>query len=164
LSSRRSSTVGFERRFNPALVKKPQEQWVRDLMADMPLAPPYFRQMKKINREGPAILGRDLPGQRPWSAKDVRDHKDVLILDVRSKEAFAAAHVPNSISIPLGPNLPNWAGWVLPYDRPLLIVADNAAQMPEIATHLIRVGFDQIAGFLSGGINAWQEAGYPVGT
>jgi hydroxyacylglutathione hydrolase len=46
INSRRSSTVGFERRFNPALVKKPEEQWVGDLMADMPLAPPYFRRMK----------------------------------------------------------------------------------------------------------------------
>src|SRR5690606_9059127 len=52
ISSRRSSTVGFERRYNSALKEKPEQQWVDDLMSDMPLAPPYFRRMKKVNSEG----------------------------------------------------------------------------------------------------------------
>ena len=50
-----------------------------------------------------------------------------LIVDVRPKEAFAAAHIPGSINIPFGHNLPTWAGWVLPYDRPTLIVLDDPA-------------------------------------
>ena len=124
ISSRRSSTVGYERRFNPALVHKPEEEWVLDLLRDMPLAPPYFQRMKKVNSAGPAILGPELPGQKRWSAKQVYDRvcDRCLIIDVRSKEAFAAAHIPRAINIPFGPNLPTWAGWVLPYDRPTLIV------------------------------------------
>jgi hypothetical protein len=105
ISSRRSSTVGYERRFNPALAGKPEQHWVSDLMAGMPLAPPYFRRMKRVNREGPAVLGPELPGQRRWSAKQVYEQTcdRCLILDVRSKEAFAA-HVPSGGSpSPRGP-------------------------------------------------------------
>jgi hydroxyacylglutathione hydrolase len=166
INSRRSSTVGFERRFNPALVKKPEEQWVRDLMADMPLAPPYFRRMKQVNRQGPAILGPELPGQRRFSAREVHERTcdRCLILDVRSKEAFAAAHIPGAINIPFGPQLPTWAGWVLPYDLPILIVLEQPGQMPEVTTHLLRVGFDDVQGHLQGGMDAWQTSGYPLAT
>lgn len=166
ISSRRSSTVGFERRFNPALQEKPEREWVRDLMADMPLAPPYFRRMKQVNRDGPQIIGPQLPGQKRWSANEVHNRvcEECLILDVRSKESFAAAHIPHSINIPFSPNLPTWAGWVLPYDRPTLIVTDNPAHMPEITTHLLRVGFDDVQGSLQGGIDAWETGGYPLAT
>ncbi|MDZ4804523.1 MAG: MBL fold metallo-hydrolase, partial [Candidatus Eisenbacteria bacterium] len=161
ISSRRSSTVGFERQFNSVLTRKPEEQWIRDLMADMPLAPPYFRRMKKVNQEGPAILGPELPGLRRWSVKEVHDRvcDKCLILDVRSKEAFAAAHIPDAINIPFGPQLPTWAGWVLPYDRPIQLVVDHSTQVPEVVTHLIRVGFDEIQGYVQGGIDGWETSG-----
>ena len=164
ISSRRSSTVGFERQFNSVLTRKPEEQWIRDLMADMPLAPPYFRRMKKVNQEGPAILGPELPGLRRWSVKEVHDRvcDKCLILDVRSKEAFAAAHIPDAINIPFGPQLPTWAGWVLPYDRPIQLVVDHSTQVPEVVTHLIRVGFDEIQGYVQGGIDGWETSGYPL--
>ncbi|MCA9115391.1 MAG: MBL fold metallo-hydrolase [Planctomycetaceae bacterium] len=166
ISSRRSSTVGYERRFNPALQQLPEQEWVDRLMSQMPLAPPYFLRMKKVNRKGPAIIGPELPGQKRWSAKDVHNRvcDNCLILDVRSKEAFAAAHIPGSINIPFSPNLPTWAGWVLPYDRPTLIVTDTAAQMPEVTTHLLRVGFDDVQGYLQGGLDSWETSGYPLDT
>jgi hydroxyacylglutathione hydrolase len=166
MSSRLSSTVGFERRFNPSLSKKPEEQWVKDLLQDMPPAPPYFGRMKKVNREGPKILGAGLPGQERRSARDVEAgmRDDLLVVDVRSKEAFAAVHIPGAINIPMSPNLPTWAGWVLPYERPLLLVAETPGQMPAAATHLTRVGFDDLAGYLDGGIEAWETSGFPVTT
>ena len=166
ISSRRSSTVGFERKFNSVLTRKPEEQWIRDLMADMPLAPPYFLRMKKVNKEGPAILGPELPGLRRWSVKEVHDRvcDKCLVLDVRSKEAFAAAHIPDAINIPFGPQLPTWAGWVLPYDRPIQLIVDHAAQVPEVVTHLIRVGFDEVQGYVQGGIDGWETSGFPLAT
>ncbi len=164
ISSRRSSTVGFERRFNPALQQKPEQQWVDDLMSDMPLAPPYFLRMKHVNRTGPKIIGPQLPGQTRWSAKQVHERTcdNCLILDVRGKEAFAAAHIPNAINIPFSPNLPTWAGWVLPYDRPMLIVTDDPAQMPEVTTHLLRIGLDDVQGYLQGGMDGWETSGLPL--
>lgn len=164
IGSRSSSTVGFERMYNGALIRTPQEEWVGNLLREMPLAPPYFARMKETNRLGPELIGPELPGRRRWSAAEVyrRTCEHCLILDVRSKEAFAAAHLPGAINIPLGPNLPTWAGWVLPYDHPTLIVLDDPAAMPAVTTHLLRVGFDDVRGFLDGGIDAWETAGLPV--
>lgn len=166
ISSRRSSTVGFERKFSGVLVPKPEDQWIGELMSEMPLAPPYFRRMKKVNQEGPKVLGPELPGLKRLSAKEIHERvcEKCLILDVRSKEAFAAAHIPGAINIPFGAQLATWAGWVLPYDRPIELVVDNSAQVPEVVTHLIRVGFDDIQGYLQGGMESWETSGYPLAT
>ena len=82
---------------------------------------------------------------------------------MRPKEAFAAAHIPGSINIPLGHNLPTWAGWVLPYDRPILIVPDDPDDVPEVVTHLLRVGFDEVQGYLEGGLGDWETSGFELG-
>ena len=121
--------------------------------------------MKQVNKEGPTIIGPELPGLDRWQADQVHQRvcEDCLILDVRSKEAFAAAHIPESINIPFGSNLPVWAGWVLPYDRPILLIVDDEVQVKEVVWHLLRVGFDDLQGYLEGGINSWETAGYPLG-
>jgi hydroxyacylglutathione hydrolase len=166
IGSRRSSTLGYERMYNGALQKKPEEQWVNDLLHDMPLSPPYFKRMKQVNKDGPAIIGSELPGLRRWQAKKVYERvcDECLIVDVRSKEAFAAAHIPDAISIPFGSNLPTWAGWVLPYDRPILLVVDQPSQVEAVITHLLRVGFDDVQGYLAGGMDDWETAGFPLVT
>lgn len=165
IGSRRSSTLGFERRFNPALVASPEAQWTQKLLNGMPLAPPYFRRMKKVNATGPKTIGPDLPGQQRITAKQVHERmcEHCLVLDVRPKEAFASAHIPGSINIPLGPSLPTWAGWVLPYDKPTLIVPNDPNDVPEVVTHLLRVGFDDVQAYLDDGIEAWENNGFEVG-
>ena len=165
IGSRRSSSLGFERRFNGALREAAEGEWTERLLGGMPLAPPYFKRMKRVNAEGPKIVGPELPGRKRFTAKELHDRpcEKCLVLDVRSKEAFAAAHVPGSINIPLGPNLPTWAGWVLPYDRPVIVVPNTPADVPEVVTHLIRVGFDDIEGYLEDGVDAWENHGYDIG-
>jgi rhodanese-related sulfurtransferase len=120
--------------------------------------------MKKLNAEGPPVLGAELPGQKRFTAKEVHERlcEHCLVVDVRSKEAFAAAHVPGSINIPLGPSLPTWAGWVLPYDKKLLIIPSQPADVPGVVTHLIRVGLDQIGGYLEDGLDAWESHGFEI--
>ncbi len=164
IGSRSASTVGYERHFNPSLESSDEPAWVDRLLDGMPVAPPYFRRMKKVNAEGPALIGLERPGRTRYSAKEVHEQRcnHCLIVDVRSKEAFAAGHIPDSINIPLGNVLPTWAGWVLPYDKPTLIVLDDPADMPTVVTHLIRVGFDEVQGYLDDGIGAWANAGYPL--
>ena len=164
IGSRKSSTLGFERKFNLALQTAPEAEWTAALLKDMPLAPPYFKLMKKVNAAGPALLGHELPGQRRFSAKELHDRvcADCMVVDVRPKEAYATAHIPGSINIPLGQNLPSWAGWVLPYDKRLLIVPSSPAEMPEVVTHLIRVGLDQVEGYLDDGMDAWENQGFEI--
>lgn len=161
LGSRGSSTLGYERRFNASMQKDAQAAWVARLLEGMPVAPRYFLRMKKINREGPPVLGDKLPGRRGLSPSEVAAHSKQgnIVLDVRAKEAYSAAHVPGSISIPLAANLPTWAGSVLPYDKPIVLVLSDAADLDAVVTHLIRVGFDDIVGYLEGGFDAWENAG-----
>ncbi len=164
IGSRSSSTMGYERRFNGSLQARPQEQWIDDLLSGMPIAPPYFARMKKVNASGPPVLGSRIPGQKIFSAAEVADGvcENCLVVDTRSKEAFASGHIPASVNIPLADTFANWAGWVLPYDTPLLLVVDDASQMEEVTTHLIRIGLDDLQGFLVGGVSDWQNQGYPL--
>jgi hydroxyacylglutathione hydrolase len=164
LGSRNSSTLGFERRFSEPLQKRPEAEWIHQLLKGMPIAPPYFRRMKQVNAAGPRRIGLELPGQRRIAAREIRDRvcDRCLVLDVRPKEAFASAHIPGSINIPLGANLPSWAGWVLPYDTPMILVLESPANLHEVVTHLIRIGLDEVQGYLEGGIEAWESAGYPL--
>src|SRR5205814_4625537 len=83
IGSRRSSSLGFERRFNPSLAPVPEMPWVDALMADMPPAPPYFKRMKQVNVTGPAVLGDSLPGAAAVSAtelnKQLRSEKPLTV-------------------------------------------------------------------------------------
>jgi hydroxyacylglutathione hydrolase len=162
IGSRRSSTLGFERRFNPSLKPMPEEQWTQNLLRGMPLAPPYFRRMKQLNSTGPRLLGPEMPGQQRFRAAEVHERlcEHCMVLDVRPKEAFAAAHIPGSINIPLGPSLPTWAGWVLPYDKRLVLIAPHPADVPAVVTDLVRVGLDQVEGYIEDGIDAWENGGF----
>ncbi len=167
IGSRRSSSIGFERRFNPSLQPMPEPQWTAALLKGMPPAPPYFKRMKQVNAKGATVLADAQPGQKRIPSRELRDRlarEDLIVLDTRPKEAFAAAHVPGSISIPLGPNLPGWAGWVLPYDKPIVLVSSNASEASEAVTHLLRVGFDRVEGFLEDGIDGWQAQGFTLGS
>jgi hydroxyacylglutathione hydrolase len=164
MSSRRSSTIGFERRFNPSLKPMAEAQWIEKLLAGMPLAPPYFRRMKKMNASGPPLLGSDQPTLRRFTAKEVQASlcEHCMVLDVRPKESFAAAHIPGAINIPIGASLPTWAGWVLSEDKKMCIVASSPAEVPSVVTHLLRVGLDQVGGYMEDGMDAWEGHGFPI--
>lgn len=71
IGSRNASSLGYERRFNVSLKEAGEDQWVNKLLEGMPIAPPYFRRMKKVNAEGPAVIGYDLPGKQRFSAAEV---------------------------------------------------------------------------------------------
>ncbi len=161
IGSRDTSTIGYEKKYNDALAEKPEGEWIESLMNDMPTAPPYFLKMKEINVKGPRLLGGTLPGNKRLSPEQIKE-QEAFILDCRPKEAFAGAHIPGSLSIPLSPVLSNWAGWLLPDNTPLALVLDSPKDHQEVATQLIRIGLDHIIGFLDGGIDAWESEGHPV--
>jgi hydroxyacylglutathione hydrolase len=163
IGSRGSSTWGFERHFSPAFQQRPEREWIEERLAGMPESPPYFARMKKINREGPKVLGKTLPGHEALDPRDVADTgKNALVVDLRTEEEFAREHVPGSMNLPLHPNLSTWAGWSLPPDVPLVLLPPASEDVPAIAAHLVRVGFDSIRGHLAGGLAAWKKEGLPT--
>lgn len=161
LGTRPTSTLGFERANNPSLKKLPEKEWISLLMDQMPPIPPYFPRMKQVNVHGPAILAHtenEIDAQKVLQWQD----KPCQIVDTRSSESFAGAHIPGSISIPLGASFSSYAGWVLDPELPIILVLDSNDKYSDAVTALNRVGFDAIGGYLQGGIKSWEERGYPT--
>ncbi|MCB1217134.1 MBL fold metallo-hydrolase [bacterium] len=147
LGGRASSTLGYERRTNPALRQLQREAWIDELMQGMPAAPPYFANMKRINRVGPALLG-DLNRPLHHLGEDVLNDPQLQFVDIRTPEQYMAGHLPGSFSLPVDSGQANWAGWSLDPGRPIVLLADNAHPHPAARRALELVGFDNIAGVL----------------
>ncbi len=163
LGSKRSSTIGFERHFNYALQPMSKRDFVRLILQEQPPAPAYFRRMKKINKEGPKVLGI-LPQPRPLGPKEVKKLLDegALIVDARSPEAFGGAHIKGAYSIPLDASFSTWVGYVVPPEKPIVLVIERKEDIEQIVRHIIRVGYDDIVGYLEGGVRAWLMEGYSI--
>ena len=149
------TTLGLERRANPRLQVKNREEFV--VAASQALErPPYFRRLERWNLAGPPPAEVSPP--RPLTpAAFRREAREAQVLDIREETAFAAAHVPDSLYMPLS-MLPVYAGWFLDPDRPLLLVGEDGAPLAA-ARHLFRLGFDSPRGFLAGGMLAWHQDG-----
>jgi len=159
IAERLWTTIGLEKKHNARLQVKTKEQFVASILKSQPDRPPYFRRMEKVNLEGRPILGA-LPSPQPLDAKSffaLSEKQNAQILDTRQELAFGAAHVPGSQSIWLE-GLASFAGWFLSYDRPILIVGEGNF-VENIAAILLRLGFDDISGFLAGGMLSWHMSG-----
>jgi hydroxyacylglutathione hydrolase len=101
-----------------------------------------------------------MPVPMPLSADDFAQRaQDGVVVDTRDELGFGAAHVPDALSIWLG-GLASFAGWLLTYDEPVLLINEMDDPLPA-ARRLIRMGYDGLAGYLSGGMHAWHTAGKP---
>jgi hydroxyacylglutathione hydrolase len=158
ISSKESSTLGYERLFNPALQKMPEEQWCKNLMHLMPAPPPYFKRMKQVNVEGPKVIDNPMGTLKALSPEELEQF-DTILIDTRTKESFAALHIEGSFNVTYGPSLPAYAGCIIPYDKPIVLICDDKSLVPKVVTLLMSVGYDNIIGYLKGGIAAWEESG-----
>ncbi|EMI40957.1 MBL fold metallo-hydrolase [Rhodopirellula sp. SWK7] len=150
-----SSTVGYEKRFNPALQFTDEDEFVKYILADQPEAPKYFAVMKRVNKEGPVVLGAN----HHHDMLDVSQLDGALesgtVVDLRPSSQFADEHVPGTINIPLN-MLAGWAGWLVDYDRPTYLICEPG-QLEEAARVLHKIGVEEIAGGFR--IEDVQEAG-----
>jgi hydroxyacylglutathione hydrolase len=162
IGSRLSTTVGYERRMNKLLAQLSEEdEFVRQCLdlKDLPAVPPYWPRMRRHNTEGPPLLGvlSDPPPLDVERFARLRD-EGAVVVDCRSPEAFAA-HIPGALNVGAGTSFSTWAGSVLPYDRPLLLLLDHPGQLWEICWQLLRIGFELPLGWLAGGMMAWRTSG-----
>jgi hydroxyacylglutathione hydrolase len=157
IGERMWTTIGMERLYNPKLQVGSRRDFI-DLVARKLDYPPYFRQMEEVNLKG-APTGKAYPVPMSVDAFAGMAQEGV-ILDTRMELGFSASHVPNALSIWSG-GLPGFAGWFLPYDKPIVLVHEN--NNPEqVVRYLLRLGYDNLAGYLSGGMLAWQMAGREI--
>lgn len=169
MSGRPFSTLGAERLSNPYLDPAlTEDAFVEKLLAASPPFPPYYLRMKELNAAGPALLGHlpgGLPGLTPLDAERFRELAEDgshVVIDLRDQLAFGGGHVPGALGIGVDGSLSTWAAWLVPYDRPLLLVAAADADVEKAVRALVRVGLDGVEGWLEGGMESWREHGFPI--
>jgi hydroxyacylglutathione hydrolase len=163
ISADRSSTIGHERGKNYALQPMSREEFVNMLTADLPVRPGYFLRDAEINRSGAPALA-ELPPVPALTPRQVLDQQagGAVLLDTRAAVAFGAEHVPGALNIGLGGQFASWAGILLGLDQSILLIAEDEEKIQESRMRLARVGIERVAGYLAGGLDAWQKAGLPV--
>ena len=162
LSAVPHSTVGYERRFNWAFSIEDEGEFVKAVLEGQPAPPRYFAQMKRINRDGPPVLGA-LPSPPQLGADELAAKlaDGALVVDTRPAELFARGHVPGTINIPLNKSFVTWAGWLVPYDRDFYLITDRQA---DAARDLATIGLDRIAGSFPGDVVAKWSGSQPLET
>lgn len=158
----RTSTIGREKATNALLGAPDEDAFVAELLGSLGSYPPYFSRLAEINRRGP-LLDRE-PALRPLDAANVSRllGDGAMVVDVRPVPEYAAAHIPGALSIPFRPAFASWLGWLAPPDRPLVIVHSSHQQPAEIAWQAAKIGYDNLAGAVDGGMAAWTASGQPV--
>ncbi len=160
----RTSTIGTERATNTLLRAESEDAFVTQLLDSLGSFPPYFLRLGEVNRRGPALVEGDVLTLLAPAAVARMAASGAQLVDVRPVRDFGAGHVPGSVSIPLRPVFATWLGWLVEADQPIVVVR-NADQDPaEILWQARKVGYDQIAGELDGGLAAWSAAGEPTGS
>src|SRR5262245_4835851 len=160
----RQSTIGHERRHNPALQLTDESAFIDWVLGTAPPMPHYYPRMKKINAQGPEVLG-GLPAVE-WLEPRAFQRRlaagDVQLIDNRTMLAFAGGHIARAWNLGPRPELSLWAGWMLDEALPIALVLPRDGDLPEVQRQLLRVGFTRFAGCLEGGMEAWVRAGLPV--
>ncbi len=162
MSSKSSSTIGFEKISNPVLSLS-QEDFTQKMKQGFPERPKSFHHIIETNRTGVPLLDRCpvVTDMTPRQVKELME-KGALILDTRDTAAFGGVHIPGSINIGFAKQTANWIGMVIDPSSELILVVTDAKAYNDMVIQLHRVGYDNIIGYLYGGIAAWQEGGYPL--
>jgi hydroxyacylglutathione hydrolase len=153
------STLGNQRRTNVYFGLRDRAKFIEHILANVPPFPDYYRRMKRVNSAGPQVFD-GLPGSAALTAQEVAQATDAVVIDLRRPEDFGAGHIPGAFSIGAGPLLAMWSAWVVPYDRPIVLVGEENTPYEEARRALIRVGLDDVRGRLAGGMPEWVAAGY----
>lgn len=136
------STLGYEKKFNWAFQINEEDKFIEELLAGQPEPPKYFAMMKKLNKLGPALLRLE---ETPKIS--LADTGNAVIVDTRPAKEFAAGHLEGSLNIPYNKSFPNWAGWLLSYDRDIVLITEPE-KLAEIKKSLESIGLDQVTGYL----------------
>jgi glyoxylase-like metal-dependent hydrolase (beta-lactamase superfamily II)/rhodanese-related sulfurtransferase len=159
MSSERSSTIGEQRRSNYALRPMTREQFVEVVTADLPEVPRYFPLDVALNRAGAPAVDGDLPRALSPAETAAAAAEGAVVLDVRGAAEFGAGHLPGALNVGLGGQFASWAGILIDAGRTIVIVAEDEARVREAVLRLARVGLENVAGYLDGGVLAWERAG-----
>jgi glyoxylase-like metal-dependent hydrolase (beta-lactamase superfamily II)/rhodanese-related sulfurtransferase len=159
----RVTTIGAEKAANPLLAAPDEDAFARRLLDSLGSYPAYFARLAEVNRRGPALLAGQ-PGLAPLTpaALGALMDRGGWVVDVRPVAGFAARHIPGAISIPLREAFATWLGWLIPDGAPLGFVLADGQDPAEVAWQALKIGYENLAGQLDGGMAAWQADGRPI--
>ncbi len=163
----RTTTIGRERASNPLLADSPDEDtFVARLLGGLGSYPPYFLELRDVNRAGPGIHGPTPPTlpQLGLEAFEAAVADGAEIVDVRQVGPFAAGHLPGSLSNPWRAQFATWLGWLVRREQTVVFVADDTVDRYDLVWATLTVGFEHLVGELDGGVDAWRDAGRPLAT
>lgn len=163
MSSKGNSTLGFERKANPALAYTSKQDFVKAMKGEFPTRPRSFTHIIGTNAAGAPLLEccpLDL-ARPPHEFKSMMDD-GALVIDTRDTAAFGGFHIPGSMNIGLEKQTANWVGMVVKPDADMLLVVDDQQSYEAMRLELMRIGYDRLLGYLDGGISAWVWQGMPL--
>lgn len=144
-----SSTIGYEKLSNWALKIESEETFIKTLLEGQPEPPKYFAMMKKLNKDGPKILGSlQHPVKLNTAELQIANTEDNQIVDTRDKLSFAGGHINGSFNIQDNNSFSTWAGWMLDYNKPIILIAPEH-RVDFLQRALIRIGIDKLIGYFT---------------
>ncbi len=162
LSAERSTILGVERETNPALKFTDKDAFIADLTTNLPEQPGNHRAIKQINRAGPTPLGEIAPSPLRMQDAIAALQRGAALLDTRPKDQYAALHVPGGVYLPANDQLSNRIGLLLPPEARIVLIVEDEAAYRRVVLSLARVGYENVAGYIDGGIEAWESNGLPT--
>lgn len=163
MSSKPSSTLGYERRHNPMLQFDGFEAFALEMSGQFPTRPKSFTHIISTNKDGAPLL-ECCPMEKAMSPERFEElmNDGALVIDARDSAAFGGFHIPGSLNIGLEKSLANWMGMVVNPNTDFILVTDSRAGYEAMVVEMHRIGYDRIFGYLNGSITSWVLSGRPV--
>ena len=158
------STIGTEKKSNYAMLPQTREEFIKAVTKDLSDPPPYFSVNAKINKVGYSNMNEvKSKGLQALTIKEFKKkiENDTIVLDTRDSEEFAEGFIPGSVFIGLDGRFAEWAGSLLPFDKPIVLITEKDKE-EEAVVRLARVGFENVEGYLKGGFATWKKAGEKI--
>ena len=159
-----TSTIAAEKKNNYALQAQTKETFIKAVTSGIATPPRYFAINAKINQHGydpiDTIVEKGMEALSLSSFKE-KIKEDVILLDTRNASDFTEGFVPGAIFIGLEGRFAEWAGSLLSFDKPIILITPDGMEK-ETVIRLSRVGFDKMEGFLKGGFETWRSAGEKI--
>jgi glyoxylase-like metal-dependent hydrolase (beta-lactamase superfamily II)/rhodanese-related sulfurtransferase len=169
MSKETTDTLGNQKKVNYALRSDmTREEFVKELLTGLTPPPGYFPQNVLLNIHGyetfDSIMENGLTPLTSDRLEQLVDQNEAIIIDTREANEFVKGFIPKSINIGVDGNFAVWVGTLIPnLKQPIIFVADKGREK-EVITRLSRVGYDNILGYLEGGIDAWIKSNREVDT
>ena len=162
ISGQEPTTIGYEKKTNPYL-QLSKDDFIQKVVNEKLVVPRYFHKMEEYNLNGPPLLS-ELSYPKSVSLDEFEKEMQeplVMVMDTRMPYAYAGSHIPNSLSMWLG-GTSVYPGWLLDTNQYIVFILDRPTDIDIVTPRLHRLGFDNLCGYLCGGMNEWQEAGKPI--